>query len=61
MHAALIEQRAGDLGAWEQALRSGLVELESLDERAFASTIAMELALCLYEQGRFDEAWSCAR
>ena len=53
--AAWIEQRAGDSASWEQELRSGLAELERLDAWAFASTIALDLAVGLYEQGRFEE------
>jgi len=55
MFSAWIEQRAGDVAAQEQALRDGLVELEALGERPFASTVAVYLAACLYQQGRFDE------
>ena len=62
MYEAWIEQRAGDLVAWEQALRSGLDELESSDERAFTATIVGYMAHSLYEQGRIDEAYDlCAQ
>ena len=56
MHGAWIEQRSGNLAAWEEALRSGYDELEALGNRAFFSTVAVYLAQCLYVQGRFDEA-----
>jgi class 3 adenylate cyclase/tetratricopeptide (TPR) repeat protein len=56
MSTAWIEQRAGDVEAWERALRDGLDELEALNDRAFYSTVAAYLAECVYLQGRFDEA-----
>ncbi len=55
MHGAWIEQRAGDVAAWEALLRSGFEELQALGNQAFFSTIAIYLAQCLYFQGRFDE------
>jgi class 3 adenylate cyclase/tetratricopeptide (TPR) repeat protein len=55
MYSAWIEERAGDVAAQEQALRGGLAELEALGERPFAATIAVYIAGCLYQQGRFDE------
>ena len=61
MYEAWIEQRAGDLGAWERALRAALDELEGSDDRAFRATIMGYLAQCLYEHGRYDEAYDlCA-
>jgi hypothetical protein len=61
MSTAWIHQRAGDLEAWERVLRSGLAELEQLNDRAFSSTVAAYLAECVYLQGRFGEARSlCA-
>ena len=61
MYEAWIEQRAGDLEAWELALRAGLNELEGSDDRAFRATITGYLAHCLYEQDRDDEAYDlCA-
>ncbi|HET8969316.1 MAG TPA: hypothetical protein VFN06_07805, partial [Gaiellaceae bacterium] len=61
MYEAWIEQRAGDLGAWERALRAALDELEGSDDRAFRATIMVYLAQCLYEQGRYDDAYDlCA-
>ena len=58
---ALIEERAGDIVAAEQALRAGLAELEGSDERAFSATITAYIAQFLYEQGRHDEAYElCA-
>ncbi|HEU0248958.1 MAG TPA: adenylate/guanylate cyclase domain-containing protein [Gaiellaceae bacterium] len=56
MHGAFIEQRAGDLAAWEELLQAGVEELKVLGNRAFFSTVAVYLAQCLYVQGRFDEA-----
>ena len=35
MHRAWIEERAGDYGAWESALRQSMAVLEDLGERAF--------------------------
>ena len=58
MSTAWIHQRAGDLEAWERVLRSGLTELEALNDRAFSSTVAAHLAECVYLQGRYDEAGS---
>ena len=55
MHAAWIEEHAGDLAAWEAALRTGYEELERIGNRNFLSTVAAYLAQCLYLQGRFDE------
>jgi class 3 adenylate cyclase/tetratricopeptide (TPR) repeat protein len=54
-HAGWIEQRAGDYEAWEQALRSGIEELDRLRSDAYFSTAAGDLALCLHLQGRYDE------
>ena len=56
MSAAWIEQRAGDLKAWEESLRSGLAELGAFGDRNFYPTVAGYLAQCLYLQGHFDEA-----
>ena len=58
MSTAWIEQRAGDIEAWERVLRSGLADLEALNDRAFYSTVAAYLAQCLYLQGHFDETRS---
>jgi tetratricopeptide (TPR) repeat protein len=58
MSTAWIEQRAGDVEAWERVLRSGLADLEALNDRAFYSTVAAYLAQCLYLQGHFDETRS---
>jgi class 3 adenylate cyclase/tetratricopeptide (TPR) repeat protein len=55
MHGAWIEEHAGDLAAWEEALRTGYEELERIGNRNFLSTVAAYLAQCLYLQGRFDE------
>jgi tetratricopeptide (TPR) repeat protein len=55
MHGAWIEHRAGDLVAMERALRQGVDDLRALGNRAFFSTVAIYLAMCLYKQGRLDE------
>ena len=56
LHGGWIEERAGDLHAWEALLRVGADELRALGNQAFFSTVAVRLAQCLYLQGRFDEA-----
>jgi len=56
MHGAWIEERAGDLAAWEEVLRPGVDELRALGNQALFSTDAIYLAECLYLQGRLDEA-----
>jgi class 3 adenylate cyclase/tetratricopeptide (TPR) repeat protein len=62
MHTAWIEQRAGDLEAWESATRAGLAELDTLNDRQYSVTMAVNLALCLHLQNRFAEvAALCAR
>ena len=61
MFDAWVEQRAGDLGAWERVLRVGLDELASSDEVAFRATTMVYLAECLYEQGRYEEAFELCR
>ena len=55
MHRAWIEERAGDLAAWEAALRESVSVLEQLGERAFRGTVCAYLAHCLYVQGRLGE------
>ena len=55
MHRAWIEERAGDLEAWEASLRESVSILEELDERAFRPTVCAYLAHCLYVQGRMGE------
>jgi class 3 adenylate cyclase len=55
MHGAWIEQRSGDLAAWESVLRSGYETLERLGHKGFLSTVAVYLAQCLYAQDRIDE------
>ena len=56
LHRGLDRERAGDLVAWEQVLRSGSTSCERSETIAFFSTVAVRLAQCLYLQGRFDEA-----
>ena len=55
MHRAWIEERAGDYGAWEAALRQSMAVLEDLGERGFRGTVCASLAQCLHAQGRLDE------
>lgn len=54
-----IEWRAGDLAEGEKALREGLAVLEQVGDRGYYPTAALEFAVNLYEQGRYDEvrAW----
>jgi tetratricopeptide (TPR) repeat protein len=54
-YASFIESRAGNPDGQEQALRASLAELGPLEQRTFASTIAFELAECVYRRGRFEE------
>jgi tetratricopeptide (TPR) repeat protein len=62
LHASWIERRAGNLQAWERALRQGIETLDSLEERAYNSTLGIDLAECMYAQDRLDEVWElCAR
>jgi len=56
MILAFVERRAGDSAAEERVLREGLEELERLSDRAFLSTVALELAECLVRQDKPDEA-----
>ena len=57
-------RRAGSSGARATSTRGSascvrrLADLETLNDRAFYSTVAACLAQCLYVQGRFDEAES---
>jgi class 3 adenylate cyclase/tetratricopeptide (TPR) repeat protein len=55
MGRAWIEERAGDFAAAERALRDGMDELERLNDRAYRSTVVVNLADCVYQQGRPDE------
>jgi class 3 adenylate cyclase/tetratricopeptide (TPR) repeat protein len=55
MRSAFVERRAGDFEAEERELREGMDELERLDDRQFGPTVALDLAACLYHQGRHDE------
>jgi tetratricopeptide (TPR) repeat protein len=50
-----IEERAGDFARAEEVMREGMDELERLNDRSFRSTLAVNLADCLFYQGRFDE------
>jgi tetratricopeptide (TPR) repeat protein len=56
MLVAFVERRAGDVAAEERALRAGFDELERLGDRAFFPTVALELAACLVQQDKVDEA-----
>jgi class 3 adenylate cyclase/tetratricopeptide (TPR) repeat protein len=55
MRSAFVERRAADFESEERVLREGMEELERLGERQFGPTVALELAACLYHQGRYDE------
>jgi class 3 adenylate cyclase/tetratricopeptide (TPR) repeat protein len=55
LHTSWIEQRAGDLLAWESAVRSALEVFDALEERAYNATFNADLAECLHAQGRIDE------
>jgi class 3 adenylate cyclase/tetratricopeptide (TPR) repeat protein len=55
MSRAWIEERAGDLAAAEDALREGMDELERLNDRAYRSTVVVNLAEDVHMQGRLDE------
>jgi class 3 adenylate cyclase/tetratricopeptide (TPR) repeat protein len=55
LHTSWIEQRAGDLLAWESAVRSALEVFDALEERAYNATLNADLAECLHAQGRIDE------
>jgi class 3 adenylate cyclase/tetratricopeptide (TPR) repeat protein len=56
LHGAWIEQHAGSEEATEEHLRRGVEELRALGNLAFFSTVAVRLALCLYDQSLFAEA-----
>ena len=55
MGEARVAVMAGDLQAAEHVLRSALEVLERFGDRGFHPTIALELALLLYSQGRYEE------
>jgi class 3 adenylate cyclase/tetratricopeptide (TPR) repeat protein len=55
MGDAEVERRAGDDARAEEVLREGLELLERIGDRAYYPTAALQLALCLYEQKRYDE------
>jgi class 3 adenylate cyclase/tetratricopeptide (TPR) repeat protein len=55
LHTSWIEQRAGDVVAWESAVRSALEVFDTLEERAYNATFNADLAECLHAQGRIDE------
>jgi tetratricopeptide (TPR) repeat protein len=56
MSRGWIEERAGDFAAAERAMSEGMDELERLNDRAYRSTLAVNLADCAFYQGRVDEA-----
>jgi tetratricopeptide (TPR) repeat protein len=56
MSRAWIERRAGDHEAAERVLREGMDELERLNDRGYRSTVVVNLAECVYVQGRPAEA-----
>ncbi len=53
--AAFVEEYAGDDEAAARIQRDGFEQLAELDEHAFASTVAANLALALLQLGREDE------
>ncbi len=55
MGEARVAEMAGDPEAAEHALRSALEVLERFGDRGYHPTVALELALLLYSQGRFEE------
>jgi tetratricopeptide (TPR) repeat protein len=56
MHAASIEERAGDDESAQAFYREGFDQLSQLGEHAYASTIAADLARTLLRLGREEEA-----
>jgi tetratricopeptide (TPR) repeat protein len=46
---------AGDLPGAEKVLRTSLEQLQSLGDRGYLPTVALELAETLYFEGRYDE------
>lgn len=61
LHSARVELLAGDPAAAEADLRRDYVELQSLGERSYASTLAGLLAEALWQQGRIAEADELSR
>jgi tetratricopeptide (TPR) repeat protein len=55
MAESWVARYAGDLAAAEQALRRSLEELQSLDDRGYLPTVALNVAELLYFDGRYDE------
>ncbi len=56
MAEARVELRAGDRGREERVLREGVELLERIGDRhGYYPTVVLELAKCLYDQGRYDE------
>lgn len=55
MGEAHLEWLAGDDAAAESVLRQGIASLESIGDRAFYPTAALQLATILYAQGRYEE------
>ena len=58
---ALIARYAGDLATAERVLRSGCDELRAFGETGYLATEIGELAIVLYELGRYDEADQACR
>jgi len=56
MASAFVEEQAGDYESAARIQREGLEELSRLGERAYASTVAADLAHSLLRLGRDDEA-----
>jgi class 3 adenylate cyclase len=61
MGEARVEWYAGKPGRAEELARVGLAELEELDDRGYAGTMALQLASYLEEQGKLDDAQAVLR
>jgi hypothetical protein len=55
MGEAWAARYAGDVSGAEDVLRRSLTTLESLGDRGYLGTVALELAELLYFEGRYDE------
>jgi tetratricopeptide (TPR) repeat protein len=61
MAEARVEWYAGELGRAEDLARVGLAELEDLEDRGYAGTMAVHFASYLEEQGKIEEAEAALR